>query len=95
MRFSGKTEQQSSRNRNVQFSCSGQGGRADEERAGEEEEYGGADEDGGGGSDDIESCDKLPGLIQKARRLSSPFHSHIHKSQFTPTSDCDSCVFVF
>lgn len=67
---------------NVQLSCSGLGGRA-EERAGAD------DEDGRSGSDDEddvdggESCDKLPGLIQKARVLASPFHSHTRRNQIT------------
>lgn len=64
---------------NVHFVCSGLGGRA-EERASVD------DEDGRGGSDDEdddegESCDELPGLIQKARVLSSPFQSHTNQSQ--------------
>lgn len=47
------------------------------ERAGEEEEDagGGDDDDGDGGEDDGESCNKLPGLIQKARLFPSPFHT--------------------
>lgn len=59
---------------NLQDSCWGQGGHAEERAGGEEEDGGGGDDDGGGG-DDGESCDILPGLIQKARLFPSSFHS--------------------
>lgn len=55
------------------MSSSGLGGRAEERASIEDEDGGGVDEDDDGGG---ESCDILPGLIQKARLFSSPFHSH-------------------
>lgn len=57
---------------NLQDSCA-------EERAGMEEEDGGGEDDRGGDEEDGndgDSCDELPGLIQKARLFPSSCHSH-------------------
>lgn len=68
---------------NIQDSCSGLGARAAERAGGEEEDGGGGgDDDDRRGEDEDDddcnddSCDILPGLIQKARLFPSPFHSH-------------------
>lgn len=79
------------KNQNLQVSCSGLGGRAEERASWEEEDGGGDDDDGGGGSNsdndddddggkDGDSSDVLSGLIQKAKHFPpSPFHTHIKK----------------
>jgi len=77
---------------NIQLSCSGLGGRAEERAGGEEEDGVCDDDDGGGGSDDdgvngVDSCDILPGLIQKALLFASPFHSHTY-------TDRQRCHFI-
>lgn len=88
-----RRREKTGKKQNLQVSCSGLGGRAEERASWEEEDGGGDDDDdGGGGSNsddddddggkDGDSSDVFSGLIQKAKHFPpSPFHTHIKEKQ--------------